>query len=75
MMDWSAKLFGLSDAFLNTSGVGGGVMLVWDGSPLDLILSHYLLYRPRLLTPRSRPWLRHALATFASTQTCRWIAS
>ena len=25
-MDWSAKLFGLSDAFLNESGVGGGVI-------------------------------------------------
>ena len=25
-MDWSAQLFGLSDAFLNTSGVGGGVL-------------------------------------------------
>jgi aromatic-L-amino-acid decarboxylase len=28
MMDWSAKLFGLSPAFLNTSGVGGGVLQV-----------------------------------------------
>ncbi|KIJ40178.1 hypothetical protein M422DRAFT_210014 [Sphaerobolus stellatus SS14] len=26
VMDWAAKLFGLSDAFLNTSGVGGGVL-------------------------------------------------
>lgn len=25
-MDWSAKLFGLSDIFLNMSGVGGGVI-------------------------------------------------
>jgi aromatic-L-amino-acid decarboxylase len=25
-MDWSAQLFGLSDAFFNTSGVGGGVL-------------------------------------------------
>jgi aromatic-L-amino-acid decarboxylase len=33
MMDWSAKLFGLSDAFLNTSGVGGGVLQVF-ASPL-----------------------------------------
>ncbi|KAF8528411.1 pyridoxal phosphate-dependent transferase [Hysterangium stoloniferum] len=26
VMDWSAKLFGLSDAFLNISGIGGGVI-------------------------------------------------
>ncbi|KAF8523052.1 pyridoxal phosphate-dependent transferase [Hysterangium stoloniferum] len=26
VMDWSAKLFGLSDAFLNMSGVGGGAI-------------------------------------------------
>jgi aromatic-L-amino-acid/L-tryptophan decarboxylase len=26
VMDWSAKLFGLSEEFLNTSGVGGGVL-------------------------------------------------
>lgn len=28
MMDWSAKLLGLSPAFLNESAVGGGVMMV-----------------------------------------------
>lgn len=28
MMDWSAQLFGLSEAFFNTSGVGGGVLQV-----------------------------------------------
>ncbi|KAF8585535.1 aromatic-L-amino-acid decarboxylase [Ramaria rubella] len=26
VMDWSAKLFGLSEAFYNTSGIGGGVI-------------------------------------------------
>ncbi|KAF8531528.1 pyridoxal phosphate-dependent transferase [Gautieria morchelliformis] len=26
VMDWAAKLFGLSDVFFNTSGVGGGVL-------------------------------------------------
>jgi hypothetical protein len=35
-MDWSAKLFGLSDSFYNTSGVGGGVFQV---CPLDLSVS------------------------------------
>lgn len=27
-MDWSAKLFGLADHFLNSSEVGGGVLQV-----------------------------------------------
>jgi hypothetical protein len=27
-MDWSARLFGLSGSFLNTTGVGGGVLQV-----------------------------------------------
>ncbi len=27
-MDWAARLFGLSPTFLNSSGVGGGVIQV-----------------------------------------------
>ena len=30
VMDWTAKLLGLSDHFLNSSGVGGGVLQVGD---------------------------------------------
>lgn len=29
-MDWSAKLFGLDEKFYTSSGVGGGVIQVWD---------------------------------------------
>lgn len=28
MMDWAAQLLGLSSAFLNSSGIGGGVIMV-----------------------------------------------
>lgn len=27
-MDWAAKLFGLGDQFLNSAGIGGGVIQV-----------------------------------------------
>jgi len=27
-MDWAAQLLGLSSAFLNSSGIGGGVIMV-----------------------------------------------
>jgi hypothetical protein len=28
MMDWAAQMLGLSSAFLNSSGIGGGVIMV-----------------------------------------------
>jgi hypothetical protein len=36
VMDWSAKLFGLDEVFLNEKGIGGGALQVTitNGSPL-----------------------------------------
>jgi aromatic-L-amino-acid/L-tryptophan decarboxylase len=39
IMDWAAKLFGLDDKFLTSSGVGGGVLQV---SSHSLPLPSYL---------------------------------
>lgn len=35
-MDWAAKLLGLSPAFLNTSGIGGGIIMVVPLLPITL---------------------------------------
>jgi hypothetical protein len=33
MMDWMAKMLGLSDEYLTISGVGGGIILVSTPNP------------------------------------------
>ncbi|KAF7789995.1 hypothetical protein EIP86_000943 [Pleurotus ostreatoroseus] len=62
VMDWSAKLFGLADHFLNSSEVGGGVMQV---KPL-----HFAIVAARSLYTSRHPHVKlEDLVIYTTTQT------
>lgn len=70
-MDWAAQLFGLSPAFLNASGVGGGVIQVLFQFSLSSNISE--LFDRALL--QILPWLlssQLALYTCETIQTQAW---
>jgi len=60
IMDWSAKLFGLDDKFLTSSGVGGGVLQVGflcSYFSVPSRLNHPSNRRRRQMLPCSPAWL------------------
>lgn len=66
MMDWSAKLLGLSPAFFNESGIGGGVMMVRVLLSQSLALHNQRLHRPARRTHPLRLSPLHVHVTSAT---------